>query len=437
MTQDNPVKNSPQIACSNDIPKRRDPIFYGYWIVAASFIISLLTNGFVLLGFTALFEPIVNEFGWSYTQISLAASLRGVEVGLLSPLMGFFVDRFGPRRLVFIGIFSVGTGLLYLGQVHSLAGFYMGYIIIAVGLSFASPVVVLATMAYWFRKRLGMATGITVSGFACGGLLVPLVVKLIDAYDWRIAVTIIGITTSLICLPLSLMLRHRPEKYGLLPDGEKTVVIPSRQLNQAFPPVENEFTVRQALKSPAFWHIGLAMLFFFMSISTVTAHVMPYLDSIGIPRATAGFITMALPLVSIIGRIGSGWAGDRYNKKHVATGLFIFAIIGLGSTALASPAALWLLVPFIIFFGIGWGGSTTARVNMIHEYFGSGKFGSIFGLCMGMAALGTIVGPIYAGWVWDTWGGYQITWITLTALVAVGTIILVTTPPAYPKSKKV
>ena len=92
-------------------------IFYGWWIVAGCFLVSSLTGGYIVLGFTAFFEPIAYEFGWSYAQISLAASLRGAEMGLLAPIVGFIVDRWGPRRIMFGGITIIGLGLVFLRQL--------------------------------------------------------------------------------------------------------------------------------------------------------------------------------------------------------------------------------------------------------------------------------------------------------------------------------
>ena len=86
-------------------------IFYGWWIVGACFVISFYVAGVVYFGFTAFFEPIANEFGWSYTQISFAASLRGIEVGLLSPAVGILIDRLGPRWIMFGGAILAGCGL--------------------------------------------------------------------------------------------------------------------------------------------------------------------------------------------------------------------------------------------------------------------------------------------------------------------------------------
>ena len=138
---------------------------------------------------------------------------------------------------------------------------------------------------------------------------------------------------------------------------------------------------------------------------------------------------MSIPLVSIAGRLGSGWLGDRFNKRAVAAGLFNATVLGLICTSLASSETAWLIVPFIILFGIGWGANSTLRVTMLREYFGRSRFGTIFGINMGMTSVGMISGPLFAGWVFDTWGSYQIAWITVTILVLAGTIIIATTPP--------
>ena len=165
------------------LSRKQHSVFYGWWIVGTGFLIWLLTGGFFVLGFTAFFEPIVNDFGWSYTQLSLAVSFRGVEVGLFAPLVGFLVDRWGPRRLLFLGIFLTGFSFFFLSRITSLGMLYGGFVILAVAGSSNSPTVTFTTLANWFRKRLGIATAIAGSGFALGGLLVPLVVKLIDVFD--------------------------------------------------------------------------------------------------------------------------------------------------------------------------------------------------------------------------------------------------------------
>ena len=130
-------------------------MFFGWYIVGASFLITLYVSGSINLGFTAVFEPIANELGWSYTQISFAASLRGLETGLLAPVAGMFLDRWGPRPVVVFGALLNGFGLMLLSQVNSLAMFYTAFIFIAAGVSTTTSGLLMTAVANWFQKRAG------------------------------------------------------------------------------------------------------------------------------------------------------------------------------------------------------------------------------------------------------------------------------------------
>jgi MFS family permease len=201
-----------------NVEKRK--LFYGWWIVGAGFFISLYSGGVIFYGFTALFEPIASEFEWSYVQVSLAASLRGMEMGILAPLVGILVDRWGPRRLIVTGAVVMGSGLILLSRVNSLAMFYGAFAVIAIGISAMSGTVMLTSVVNWFRRRVALATGIMVSGLAIGGLLIPVITVLIDECGWRQAMVILGLCAWVVVIPLALLFRHKPEQYGHLPDGE-------------------------------------------------------------------------------------------------------------------------------------------------------------------------------------------------------------------------
>ena len=140
--------------------KSRPRIFYGWWIVAACFFIAVYTGGIVHFGFTAIFEPIRNEFGWSYTEISIAASIRGLELGIFAPIMGILVDRFGSRKLLFMGAFTIGLGLTLLSRTNSLTLFYGASVVFALGLSATTGTVIVPVVANWFTKDMGKALGI-------------------------------------------------------------------------------------------------------------------------------------------------------------------------------------------------------------------------------------------------------------------------------------
>lgn len=410
------------------ISRKNPVIFYGWWVVVSTSLVMLYTSGIIHFGFTAVFEPIAKEFGWSYTQVSFAASLRGMETGLLAPLVGILVDRWGPRRLVFGGCIVSGAGLIFLSQINSLGMFYAAFILIAIGSSFTGHAVMMTAVANWFRRRVSLATGIMASGAALGGVLVPIMVILINSFEWRMAMLILGLGTWAICLPLSLMIRHLPEQYGYLPDGEDTAKVTPGINSISVVNTEVSSTVTEALKSRIFWHITIAMVCHSLIMNAVLTHIMPYLGSIGISRMTAGLIASALPVTSILGRLGFGWLGDRVEKRRLTAAAFLLTSIGLLIFAYFSIAGTWLLVPFLIIFGLGFGGNVTMRAVLLRDYFGRERFGIIHGWTVGFMTVGSVIGAPLPGWIFDRWNSYMGAWMVLSAISLFALLAIATTP---------
>ena len=150
---------------------------------------------------SAFFNPIVEEFRWSYLVVSLAASLLAVELGILAPIAGFLTDRFGPRKVIFCSTLLSGIGLFLLSRINSLLVFYIAFGILSIGLSGFGQVVTTTAVANWFDKKVGRATGFAIAGYGAGGILMPLIVWLIAHWGWRMSFAILGIATCLILLP--------------------------------------------------------------------------------------------------------------------------------------------------------------------------------------------------------------------------------------------
>ena len=398
-------------------------MFYGWYIVGASCLISLYVSGSIYMGFTAAFEPIANEFGWSYTQVSLAASLRGLEVGLLVPVAGMLMDRWGPRRLVFGGVILSGLGLMLLSRINSLTMFYASFILISTGVSTATTTLLMTVVANWFRKKVGLAMGIAASGVSFGGLLIPFVTGIIDTFGWRQAMIIMGLGMWAIPLPLSLLLRHKPEQYGYLPDGEDYRSVLDDDHSRPETSEEVNVRAKEALTSWTFWIIAIAFLCQVLPVSAVNTHIMPYLSSIGIARSTSSFIASALPLLTVIGRVGFGWFGDRVDKRRVAALALALTSLGVLILGYTSSGRNWVIMAFIIVFGIGWGGAVPMLSGLLREYFGRERLGTIVGFAGSVMMVGVITGAPLAGWVFDQWGDYQLAWFILAGVVGVATIL--------------
>jgi len=401
-------------------------IFFGWYIVGACFLIALYVTGVVHYGFTAVFEPIAEEFGWSYAQISLAASLRGLEIGLLAPIMGILVDRLGPRKIVIVGSIILCAGFLLLSRVSSLAMFYGSFALIAIGISTCTSTVLMATVANWFQEKVGMAIGITSSGFGLGGLLVPVVTKLIDSLQWRRAMSVLGLGMVVIVLPLSLLIRHKPEHYGYQLDGEKNDNMERRR--DWIANMEINIPTREVFSQRVFWNVTIASLILVMMVSAIITHIMPALSILGIERSTSSMIALILPVTSSGGRLGGGWLTDKFGNKKVFIASFIMLSIGMLIFTCFSAEKMWLLGPFIITFCLGWGFGATTRMSLIREYFGRNRFGTILGFLSGIMMLGNVLGAPIAGLAFDTWGSYQNVWLGFSILGIAGVLLAFAIP---------
>lgn len=392
------------------IPFRLTDVYYGWWIVLACFIIGLYAGAIIFYGFTAFFDPLVAEFGWSYTEVSFAMSLRGVEMSILAPLVGFLVDRYGSRRPALWGVITIGVGFIALSFTRSIWMFYGCFILIAFGGGGCTAVVFMRVAANWFRKKLGLALGILTSGFGASGLLLPVIVWLIDDFGWRTAVVILGAGMWVIGIPLSFVIRNTPEEYGLSPDGGKAEPPAPAQSGETKKETD-EVSFRTALRERAFLFLALSEGIRMMAVGAVVTHIMPYLNVLHIPRTTAGLIAGGVTVLSIVGRFGLGWLSDFFDKRHIIA--VSFGLMSLGMFALCLVDVWWILLLFLILFPTGYGGAITLRGTILREYFGLGAFGRLLGLVMGASAIGGMIGPTLAGFIFDTLGSYYAAWIAL------------------------
>ncbi|MFC1534215.1 MFS transporter [Thermodesulfobacteriota bacterium] len=412
-----------------DQGRQPNKIFYGWWIVVGSFIYGLYSAGAIYFGFTAFFEPIAKEFDWSYGTVAIAASLRGMEMGLLAPLLGMLVDRWGARPLMIVASLIGGLGLIFQSKISSLGMFYAAFILISIGISPAGATVQMAAVANWFKRRAGLAMGIVASGFASGGIMVPMISMAIDTYGWRNVMIAMGLGLWLVGIPVSFIFRHKPEQYGYLPDGgvtNRAIDNPDRS-----PEIGSEENIPfgRVLKSRVFWFINITSMISFLAIGAVMTHVMPYLSSISIPRSISSLVAGGIPLVSICGRLGSGLLGDIFDKRWVAAASVILITLGLLSSICVTMNGIWFLIPFVFFFGTGWGGITTLRPVLMREYFGRSRLGTILGFSSGVMMVGNIVGSPVAGWVFDYWGSYHGAWYVFAGFVLIATVFVVALPP--------
>jgi sugar phosphate permease len=409
-------------------------MFYGWYIVAAITFIGAIIGGTTTLGTTALVNPIAATMGWSYAQISLAMTMRGIESGVMNPFVGVAADRWPARRLVLIGIIITGIGLLCLSQVNNLAMFYISFIIMGVGGSLSLQVVPMTVIARWFKGNSGKAYGVMAAGLAGGGFLIPVVTMMVDTYGWRPFLVVLAVIVLVIGIPLSFVFRNRPEDYGLLPDGKpQDGLDDSRRLQTQ----DVSMGVKEAIKTRAFWSIGIAFMLQVAGGSALLLHIMPYLVSLGMERSTASMVAMFLSIVSIPSRFAFGWLCDIFRKSYIAAAAIVSTSVGLFLFSIIDVNSMWLIAGFVIVYGFGRGAQITVMPPIIREYFGTKNFGTIFGLTSIFITIGVITTPPLAGWVFDTRGVYDPIWLIFSGVCMLGAILMLTMPQASKKLKPV
>ena len=415
-------------------------VFYGWWVVSASAAIVFLTGGTFYYGFSALVKPLQNEFGWTRALISGAFSLRTEVGGLASPVVGYLVDRIGSRLLLLTGVALVGAGFILLSRVESVWAFYAAVMIIAVGMSATGGPVALTAAAHWFERQRGRAMALLTAGVGASGVMVVVLATLISAFGWREALLIMGIVQWAVCIPLALVVRHRPQEMGLLPDGEPPLLRPevgraaaladaNGVANGPLPLEDSGLTIGEALRTRCFWLLALAMSLAGFGSTAIIVHQVVYVtEATGLSDEWAAVVAMMMPMVSLAGRLGFGWLADYREKRQVLADSYV--LLGLGILLLAAAQEPWQLLFFLVVFSPGWGGSISVRPAFQAEYFGLRAFGALQGLMFTVSTLGSVAGPIFAGWVHDSTDTYRHAFVVLAlATLAAAPVILMAGQP--------
>ena len=404
----------------------RSPLFYGWWIVYAALLISIYNVGTFFYGFTAFFNPLIKEFGWSRAVTSLAFTLQRAESGTAAPVVGYLVDKVGPRRVTITGAFLAGVGFIWLSYVQSLWSFYGSFLLIGLGLSASSPEVPLVAVANWFRRKRGRAMAVLAVGAGVGGIVIPGIVWGVDTFGWRAAVRGIGVGTWLVVIPLALVYRHQPERYGYLPDGDApggSAVARDRVARTSEASEEASFTVRQVLRTHAFWLLGLIFTLWMFVHGTIMVHILPALTAAGLSRGVAALVVAGMPLISIVGRLGLGFLGDFLGKSLViAMSLLLMTV---GTLIFSFTHSVWQAILFMAAYGIGFGGFIAVKGALQADFFGRRNYGTVQGGLHTLGMVGGMVGPVFAGWWFDVNESYQ------GALVVLAIAIAATIPLAF------
>ena len=390
--------------------KRR--IFFGWYMVAASIAANTIFSAAYFQGFGVLIIPMERTFGWDRWVISAAMSLRQLESGIVSPAIGFLLDRFSSRKLIFWSAVISAVGFIGLGFTTGIVGFFLFFVVISLGASGVSHAVTWPVIiSRWFRRNRGLATGLAVTGPIFGSPIVILNTQIEEAYGWRIVLIGYGMLILVCVTLLSMLVRDRPEPYGLRPDGdppEEGASIehstgPSRRRADA------GLTLHAVLRTKEFWLFTTYLAGTFTVNSGVQVHMIPYFQQdIGLTAAWAAVVMSMVFIISGIGRVGGGYLLDKMDYRlvlAVVAAMMGFSLLYLQLVDINTVSAT---LPFALLFGVSFGCLVPMRGAVGSIMFGTRAIGGILGLLQGASVAAGVIGPMVMGIIFDLNGNYSV-----------------------------
>ena len=398
--------------------RRPRPIFYGWWIVLAGTGVMTLMGAFSYYGMGVFFNSIREDFGWSAAVLGAALSLSRIQGGVLAPVVGIMIDRFGPRKLMLLGVLITGAGFVLLSRTMSIVYFYVVFIVLVQGgLSAGMGNAPTAAVANWFSARRATAMGVMQLGISLGGILARPLAELIVAFGWRTALVTAGVTVWVVGLPLAFVVRHRPEEYGYLPDGARPAAAATptgraRGASDDSTPADDigaheevEFSAGQAVRTLAFWSIALMFSARHFVTGSVALFLIPLLQERGMSLTDAATILALMAFVGMPGRVGFAWLGDRMDKRLVIGFCLVFQSVGIILFTLIGGTLGTIF--FLILYSPTYSGVLPLIPAMQADYFGRKRFATIRGMMAPIATVSVVSGPLIMTSIRELTGSYE------------------------------
>jgi MFS family permease len=387
-------------------------IFYGWYIVVASVVTNTIFSAAYFQGFGVLILPIERTFGWDRWVVSAAMSLRQLESGIVSPAVGFLIDRLSARKLIFWSAVIAACGFIGLGFTAGITTFFLFFVVISLGASGVSHAVTWPVLiSRWFKRKRGFATGLAVTGPIFGSPLVIMNTHIEEAYGWRVVLFAYGILVLVgVTLLSMLVVRDRPEPYGLRPDGDPPEKgITTETQGSPSPRRDAGLTLNAVFRTKEFWLFTGYLSGTFAVNSAVQVHMIPYFQQdMGLSAARAALVMSMVFILSGIGRIGGGYLLDRLDYRLVLA--VVAAMMGLALLYLQIFGVKTVLaaLPFALGFGVSFGCLVPMRGAVGSIMFGTRAIGGILGLLQGAPVAASVIGPLVMGLIFDMNRNYSV-----------------------------
>lgn len=359
-------------------------------------------------GSSAIFAAVEGEFGWSRDLVAGVASFGRVGGTLLGPLEGWLTDRFGAPLMLLLGMLLGGAALIVFSRIETPVSYYAAYFVMSLGFSIGGFTPAMSAVNSWVSsQRRATAMAFVFAGQSVAAFLVPLMALGFTVFGWRATLVVVGLIIMLCALPVSLAIRGRPPK-------DASARAPAY--------AAGDFTVREAVRTRAFWAIATSHMLVNLSNAAVSAHLVLHLKDEGMSLSQASSVLPVMGATAFAAHFLGGYMGDRMDKRIPAFGAMLLQASAVALLPFAHTYALAML------FGAMWGMGVGVRFPVLHamrgDYFGRRKYGTILGLSSLPLAIGMTVTPWLVGRIYVAQDTYMWTFLALAAFCLAGSFVV-------------
>lgn len=390
------------------------PMSRGWAIVWASFFTTAFASGASQYGFGMFVEPLEREFGWTRTQINLSLSI-GLISGLLSPLIGWGVDKYGSRTIMTTSLIAVAISFLLRANMTELWQWYALSALMAVGFP-GTWLPIGKLVGTWFPATRGRMMGTAITGNNVFGLVgVPVFSLIIRSEGWRLGYTVIGVIVLVITVAVWFVIQSDP-LHGDVAAIEPT---PTDQNNVR----SSDYSLREAMRTKKFWLLLAGVTCAGFSYPSFMTQLIPHMQSVGWGSTQATLVLTVLAGTALASKISWGLISEKLTARIS----FVIAIFTMSSgvilvTLAGSSVFVW---PAIVYFGAGFGGIGPLMSLVVMEVFGMRNYGTIQGVVtMVLATVPILIGPIVAGRLFDLTGSYDTSFWIVSGIFAAGGLLV-------------
>ena len=394
------------------------------WLIAGCLFVSLFLlwgSGYNTAGL--FIAPLLKQFGWGRTQVSLLFAVLALASGVSAPLAGRLLERVEARHIIVSGAMLSGVGLAAASRANSFGPMLLAYTLLGLGLGLSTFVPTALVVSNWFGERRGVALGIVMGGQSLGGMVMaPAISYTIAAWGWRAGELVLAVPMFLIVTPLVLgFVRSHP------PEAPRADTETQRSVGDIFAGLPG-LEVAQALRTRSFWMIVLAQFFFPLAGAGAFVHMVAYLIGIGYGSAAAALSLSLVMLFATIGQPLLGIVADRIGGR-VALAL-AFGMLAVSLVMLLAASQIAILGLFIVVFGLIVAGPIVLVPLVVAESLGVKRYGSLMGLVGFPFTLGLALGPLAAGAMYDLSTSYASAFEMCAVISIVGVAISLVCVPA-------